>query len=277
MLSIERYGPDVLRLQMSTAAGRAAGYGVSAYVTRGVLIDTGCPALGDALDRSLRELRLRGVLLTHAHEDHAGNVDRVIGLQLPVGASADTLAQVARPGPVGRYRQWVWGKPRPVPELMRVEAFEDPALQLIHTPGHSSDHHVVWDEARATVFAGDLYLGARVREVRPDEEPRVLAASLRKVLALAPETMYCAHRGPVPDPIPALVRKAEWLAEMMGRMESLIRAGWSDRAVTREVFGPEHAANYVSGGDLSRRNFVRAVRRGVYALRAAELSTTDGS
>jgi ribonuclease/clavin/mitogillin len=263
MLSIERYGPDVHRLSMSTVAGRAAGYGVSAYVTRGVLIDTGAPALADRIDAWAREARLRGVMLTHAHEDHAGNVDRLVALRLPIGAAAETLARVARPGPIGVYRQWVWGAPRPVPDVIHVPVFEDPALRLIPTPGHSSDHHVVWDEERATVFAGDLYLGIRVRDVRPEEDPRALAASLRTVLALAPETLYCAHRGRIAEPIPVLVRKAEWLAEMIGRMESLIRAGWSDRAVTREVFGRERAANYISGGDLSRRNFVRAVRRGV--------------
>ena len=261
MLSIERLGPDVLQLRMSTAAGRAVGYGVSAYVTRGVLIDTGCPALADRMTAWAREAQPRGVLVTHAHEDHAGNVDRMVALGLPLGAAMATLALIAQPGPIGQYRQVVWGRPRPF--VARAIPFEDPALQLMHTPGHAPDHHVVWDEERATLFAGDLFLGIRVREMRPDEDPRELAASLRRVVALAPETMYCAHRGVVADPIPALVRKAEWLAEMMGRTESLIRAGWSDRAVTREVFGREQAVNYVSGGDLSRVNFVRAVRRGV--------------
>jgi glyoxylase-like metal-dependent hydrolase (beta-lactamase superfamily II) len=263
MFLLERFGSDVLRLRMSTPGGRASGYGVSAYVTRGVLIDTGCPALAGPMTAWAREARPRGVLLTHAHEDHAGNVDRMVALGLPLGASAATVAMVARPGPIGRYRQVVWGQPRAFPEVARTPRFDDPALQLIHTPGHSGDHHVVWDEERATVFAGDLFLGIRVREARPDEDPRELAASLRRVLALAPQTLYCAHRGLVAEPIPSLVRKAEWLAEMMGRMESLIRAGWSDRAVSREVLGREGPAFYVSGGDLSRVNFVRAVRRGV--------------
>jgi glyoxylase-like metal-dependent hydrolase (beta-lactamase superfamily II) len=263
MLSIERCGTDVLRLRMSTPAGRGAGYGVSAYVTRGVLIDTGCPALADAMSAWAREARPRGVLLTHAHEDHAGNVDRMVALGLPLGAAAATVEIVARPGPIGRYRRVVWGRPRPFPDVARTPRFDDPALRLMHTPGHSADHHVVWDEARATVFAGDLFLGTRVRDARPDEDPRELAASLRRVLALAPETLYCAHRGLVVEPIPSLVRKAEWLAEMMGRTESLIRAGWSDRAVAREVLGREGPPYYVSGGDLSRVNFVRAVRRGV--------------
>jgi glyoxylase-like metal-dependent hydrolase (beta-lactamase superfamily II) len=262
MLSIERCGPDVVRLAMSTAAGRAAGYGVSAYVTRGVLIDTGCPALADAVDTWARGARLHGVLLTHAHEDHAGNVDRLIAQRIPVGAAPRTLAMVARPAPVGPYRQVVWGRPRAVPEIIHVPVLEEPALRLIPTPGHSPDHHIVWDAERATVFAGDLYLGGRVRDVRPDENPRALAASLRTVLDLEPETMYCAHRGPVPEPTAALVRKAEWLAEMMGRIESLIQAGWSDRAITREVFGREHTVYYLSGGDFARLNFVRAVRRG---------------
>jgi endoribonuclease LACTB2 len=265
MVSIERYGSstDVMRLQMSTTAGRASGYGVSAYVTRGVLIDTGCPALGDAVGAWAHGAPLRGVMVTHAHEDHAGNVDRMVALGLPLGASAATLASIARPGPIGLYRRAVWGTPRAVPDVARAPEFADAALQLIHTPGHAADHHVIWDEERATLFSGDLFLGVRVREVRPEEDPRALAASLRRVLALAPEVMYCAHRGPVPDPIPSLVRKAEWLAEMIGRMESLIRAGWSDRAVSREVLGREGTTNYVSGGDLSRANFVRAVRRGV--------------
>lgn len=263
MVSIERCGPDVVRLAMSTAAGRAAGYGVSAYVTRGVLIDTGCPALADAVDAWARDARLRGVLLTHAHEDHAGNIDRLIAQRIPVGAAPETLAMVARPGPVGQYRQVVWGRPRAVPEIIHVPVFEDPALRLIPTPGHAADHHVVWDADRATLFAGDLFLGVRVRDVRPEENPRALAASLRAVLDLEPAALYCAHRGRVDEPMVALVRKAEWLAEMMGRIESLIQAGWSDRAITREVFGREHAVYYLSRGDLARRNFVRAVRRGL--------------
>ena len=266
MLPIERYGTstDVMRVRMSTAGGRASGYEVSAYVTRGVLIDTGCPALAEAVGAWAHGAPLRGVLLTHAHEDHAGNVDRMVALGLPICVlAAATLAAIASPEPVGLYRRVVWGTPRAVPDAARAAPFGEPALQLIHTPGHAADHHVIWDEARATLFSGDLFLGVRVREVRPEEDPRALAASLRRVLALAPEVMYCAHRGPVTDPIPSLVRKAEWLAEMIGRMESLIRAGWSDRAVSREVLGREGTTNYVSGGDLSRANFVRAVRRGV--------------
>ena len=41
-----------------------------------------------------------------------------------------------------------------------------------------------------------------------------------------------------------------------------IAAGWSDRAITRAVLGREDGVHYVSSGDLSKVNFVKAVRTG---------------
>jgi hypothetical protein len=42
-----------------------------------------------------------------------------------------------------------------------------------------------------------------------------------------------------------------------------VREGWSDRDIVRRVLGGEESAAYVSGGEYSRRNFARAVRRHV--------------
>jgi hypothetical protein len=64
----------------------------------------------------------------------------------------------------------------------------------------------------------------------------------------------------VPNGADALRAKAAWLGEMIGAIDERIARGWSDRAITRAVLGREDVVYAVSRGDLSRLNFVRAVR-----------------
>jgi hypothetical protein len=69
-----------------------------------------------------------------------------------------------------------------------------------------------------------------------------------------------AHRGIVPNGADALRAKAQWLDETIGAIDDRIAQGWADRAITRAVLGREDLVYAVSRGDLSRVNFVRAVR-----------------
>ena len=55
------------------------------------------------------------------------------------------------------YRRIVWGAPSPLGTFVR--AADLGGLELIPTPGHSTDHHIVWDAERRTIFGGDLFLG----------------------------------------------------------------------------------------------------------------------
>jgi hypothetical protein len=71
--------------------------------------------------------------------------------------------------------------------------------------------------------------------------------------------MFDAHRGLVPNPVDALLAKANWLDETIGTIEQYHARAWSDRAIARRVLGREDAAYYVSHGAMSKLNFVRAV------------------
>jgi ribonuclease/clavin/mitogillin len=260
MLRIERYG-DVTRVHMTSWRGRLAGYDVSAYLTRDVLVDTGFPHVAAEFTRFLDANRVRGVIVTHWHEDHAGNAALAAARGLPVAISPQTLAQLGGPAAasIRFYRRFVWGIASPVRSV--VLPLESEALRVIHTPGHTADHHVVWDEERATLFAGDLFLGVKVRATFPDEDPRQLVGTLRRVAALRPERMFDAHRGTVSDPTNALLAKADWLEEIVTRIEAKIDAGWSDRAIRRHVLGRESAVGLISGGEYSKLTLVQAVRR----------------
>jgi hypothetical protein len=83
--------------------------------------------------------------------------------------------------------------------------------------------------------------------------------------------MFDAHRGRVADPAGALTAKADWIEATVAAIDRRIAAGWGDAAIAREVLGPEDVVGYISLGDLSRRNFVRAVRAG--ALGPGALTT----
>lgn len=231
---------------------------VSAYVVRGVLVDCGFPDVGDDLERWIGAgSPLHGALLTHAHEDHAGNAERLARRALPLGCAAETLAALRAPKPIKRYRRFTWGVPAPLTRPVTPFAPDD--LALVPTPGHSADHHAVWDAAEGSLFAGDLYLGTRVATAHATEDPRAIVRSLRAVAALGPRRLFDGHRGLIPDATQALTRKAEWLDALIGRIDALAERGWSARAIRRATIGRESLARYFSEGEYTRENFVRAV------------------
>ncbi|HJU66663.1 MAG TPA: MBL fold metallo-hydrolase [Gemmatimonadaceae bacterium] len=235
------------------------GYSVCVFLVRGQLIDTGFPGASETIARLLDERSPTGIVVTHQHEDHAGNVELAARRGVPI-AMARVTEDALRAGEanVGLYRRACWGTMAPL--RAAIEPHEPVGLELIATPGHSPDHHVVWDAERETLFAGDLFLGVKVRVARPMEDPRALAASARRAAALRPQRLFDAHRGLVPNGAEMLRAKAAWLEETIGAVDAHIARGWSDRAITRAVLGREDVVALVSRGDLSRLNFVRAVR-----------------
>ncbi|MFN2400058.1 MAG: MBL fold metallo-hydrolase [Gemmatimonadaceae bacterium] len=259
MITLEKHG-DVTRVIMTSAASRAAGYGVSAYLTRGVLIDCGFPGVGRDFAAFLDQWRPDGIILTHHHEDHAGNVELIARGGLPILAGADTLSLLRDAGWIDLYRRVIWGSPARLVSPVTTFHSAESGLRLVRAPGHSPDHHIVWDAEREILFSADLFLGVKVRVAFPSENSRLLAESVRAAAALRPGRMFDAHRGLVPNPVAALTAKANWMDETIGEIDRRIADGWSDRAIARAVLGRERITHYVSRGKLSGITFVRAVR-----------------
>ena len=257
-IRVERFD-DVVRLRLQSVAGRAIGLDVSAYVVRGIMIDTGFHRARRRVIEAAQSLGVRGVIVTHWHEDHAGNVAALAERGMPMLVRSDTEAVLRQRPPIQLYRHVFWGYP---PALVSALTKFDPSgLEGIHTPGHSTDHQIVWDAETRTLFSGDLWLGVRARVLHSTEDPYVLLESLRRASGLQPHRMFDAHRGFVEHPIRALDAKMRWLETTLHDIERRVHEGWSDRAIVRDVLGGEEFAALVSRGDYSRRNLVRAVRR----------------
>jgi len=257
VVEVTRFG-EVTRVRMWTWRTAAVGYDVSAYVVRGVVIDTGFRHVAEHFAGALQSLRPRGIVVTHWHEDHAGNVPE-LAAGWPMWMSDYTEQKLRERQQVKLYRHLTWGRPRAL--VHPVQTFDFAPLQAVATPGHSPDHHVVFDPETRDLFSGDLWLGTRVRIMGANENPYEIIDSLTRAIALEPLRMFDAHRGLIDQPDVALRAKRAWLQDTVGEIERLLDAGESERSILRAVLEGEERTALVSQGEYSRRNLVRAVAR----------------
>ncbi len=197
---------------------------------RAAFVDTGTNA---SVPRLLEALAARGlgveavdwVIATHVHLDHAGGVGLLMQ-QLPQARllvhprGAPHLIDPARLvqgaeavygiDAVARTYGTLVGVPAervcPSADGMTVQLGSRP-LQLLDTPGHARHHHCVWDARSRGVFTGDTF-GLSYRELDTPQgpyvlpsstpvqfDPEALKASVRRLLALQPDSVYLTHYG----------------------------------------------------------------------------------
>ncbi len=258
MIEPTDYG-DVRGFRLSWWRSRPIGFGVHVYVMRGVLIDTGFRGARDDLASIVASEPLRGAFVTHQHEDHAGNVAWLAARGVPIAIDPHTLRVLQSPSRIGLYRRVTWQSAPAV--TTPITPFRDEAMSLVHTPGHSPDHHAVWDRETGTLFAGDLFLGVKVRVAHGDEDPRAMVESLRAMIARAPERVFCAHRGLLPGGTQLLAAKADWLEATIDHVERLARAGAGVAHIRAQVLGARGLHHWISFGEYSPNHWVRAVLR----------------
>ncbi|MDB4890622.1 MAG: beta-lactamase domain protein [Gemmatimonadetes bacterium] len=263
-LRIEQVESGVQRLALSNWQGRRAGYEVSAFLMRGVLVDTGFPRVGRELVRAVRALSPRAAIVTHWHEDHSGNAPALVEMGIPMMMHPACEATLRERPDIAFYRRSIWGRPHRLTSA--VTPFDPAPLQIIATPGHTKDHQIVWDADRGIVASGDLFLGVKVRVAHAHESPSTLLASLRTVVALEPRLLLDAHRGVVENPVPVLRAKISWIEETIGEIRRLAASGAGEREVQRRVLGAESLVGWVSLREYSKLSLVRTVLRETTSL-----------
>lgn len=258
MIERKQFG-DVVAVRLTWPRSQFAGYGVHVYVVRGALVDCGFPGVAGAIRDLVAVARPRGALITHHHEDHAGNAELLATLGIPLAMDSVTRERLKQPGSIGFYRHVMWKAAPPL--RTPVIPFSDDELSLVSTPGHCTNHQSVWDAATGTLFAGDLFLGVKVRVAHATEHPRQHVQSLRAMAARNPERMFCAHRGFVPNATKVLRAKADWMEQIITDVEQRIDDGMSDARIRRELIGRLGATHVFSAGDYSPQNLIVSIRR----------------
>jgi glyoxylase-like metal-dependent hydrolase (beta-lactamase superfamily II) len=255
-------GP-VTRIRMApTVLGRTIRE-VSAYAFADLLIDTGPKATAPRLVEWLRGGPVRRVLITHHHEDHVGGAAAIQEeLKLPVLAPANAVPILAEGLRMPLYRRIVWGG---VPRTFTAEPLgdilegEDYRLRVVPTPGHAITHVCFFEERRRWLFSGDLYVHGRVRLLRRVENVGQHIESLKKVLALEPELLFCDHAGILEDARERLRRKIAWWEGLADEARTLRDQGVAVPEIARRLLGREEMLTYASFGDFSKKNMIRGL------------------
>ena len=168
-----------------------------------IVIDPG-PEIGSHLDEVARAAgAVAHVLVTHDHPDHApGAAAFAERVGAPLHASKLGGAQRLRDGATFRART--------------------AAISAVATPGHTADHVAFFEPSEGALFTGDAVLGRGTSVIDPSEgDLERYLASLRRMLELAPRTIYPGH-GPVVLDAPAKLR--EYLAHRQERERQIVDA-----------------------------------------------------
>lgn len=203
------------------------------------------------------------VLLTHHHEDHSGNCAALRRrFNLPVYAHPQTVAAVKGGFRIRPYQHLIWGRCRPfeafpLPGEMHVGRWR---FIPVHTPGHSQDHTVYWVPEEGWLFSGDLYLADRIKFFRADERVDQQIRSLRRVLELEFESLWCGHRPRPRQGKRHLAAKLDFLEDVYGNVARLWDKGWSRREIMTALGLREAwAIRGLTLGNASMRNLIDSV------------------
>lgn len=226
------------------------------------LVDTGPPNQWEPVRRFVEEEKIKRVVLTHHHEDHAGNAARIHAeLNIPVFAPEKAAAHIRNGHPLKPYQKIVWGRSTPFePKIISapLDAGNGFSLTPIPAPGHSGDLTCFLEPQKGWLFSGDLYIADRPIYFRADENFSEMVETLGRMKELDFKTLFCAHRGVVEDGPKALARKHDYLLELQEKAKALHSRGDSTRQITRRLLGKEDFTGMVTGFHFCKRNLINA-------------------
>jgi glyoxylase-like metal-dependent hydrolase (beta-lactamase superfamily II) len=225
----EELSPLVRRV-VARNPGPLTGYGTNTYLVgrgRVAVIDPG-PSLEEhqaALRRALHEETVSHVLVTHRHLDHSESAGRLAAETGAVLAAGAPPAFGEEPVVFGEAVDRSLAPDR----LLAPGDSVDGAgwrLEVLPTPGHTSDHVCFVLHQEGAVFTGDHVMGWSTSVIiPPDGDMRAYLASLRRLQARKDRSLLPGHGPAVTDPADYLAALIAHRAEREAQIVSALADG----------------------------------------------------
>jgi hydroxyacylglutathione hydrolase len=210
-------------------------HAINIYLLRDVLVDTGTRWGKKRVLQQLRHRPLRMVALTHCHPDHQGLANVICeSRKIPLACHEIEVSAMEGRGPMQpenwilRLGQRCWsGPPYRVEHILR-EGDEIAGFRVIHTPGHTPGHVILFRDKDRIALGGDLLSNFNFVKMSEElvEPPPFFSwdvmenrRSIVKLAALNPSMVCFGHGPPLRD-----VHKLQGYAERTQRRLAASRA-----------------------------------------------------
>ena len=200
---------------------------VNAYLVGDVLIDALTRWHTWHLSRKLLGHRLSAVALTHCHPDHQGAAWFLCRkFKIPLACHEADIPAMEGTGPmlpqtfiVNRLGRFISGQPYAVSRRLK-DGDEIAGFRVIHTPGHTPGHVMLFREFDRVAIAGDLLANMSFITLEPGlrlpppffcTDPRQNRRSVELLASLDPSLVLFGHGPPL--------HKVEQLHSFVERMQ----------------------------------------------------------
>jgi glyoxylase-like metal-dependent hydrolase (beta-lactamase superfamily II) len=196
--------PGVLRL-LAPNPSMMTGPGTNTYLLGNdevAVLDPG-PEIESHIERikDVADAPIRWIMVTHTHPDHSP-----AAVKLARATGAELLG---RPPPAGQHQDRSFVPDRILEEGDRL-LVDGVDIEVIHTPGHASNHVCFLHTQLNWVFTGDHVIdGSTVVINPPDGNMKHYLQSLAKVKAARPAALAPGHGELIHDP----VRAIDWIVD----------------------------------------------------------------
>lgn len=232
------------------------------YIADGVLIDAGSSNILEETKDLLQNERISCAALTHVHEDHTGAASWIKNnLKVPVYLKEQSIAEAAERSRVPLYRRLTWGNREgfsadPVPKCIETGRLK---LDVINAPGHHRDHVVFHEKNKGWLFTGDLYVSRKQLVAFKDENISDAITSIKRVLELDFDTIFCAHSGVHKNGREKLKAKLDYFADIQYRVRELEKAGLNHKEIDKKIFPGTNLWTVISGGEWSTLHITETI------------------
>ncbi len=218
MFERELFDDDITGLKTATAGpdGQAIMW-VYAYHICDSIFDVGCANAKAELQSYLSKAAISDVYITHAHEDHFGNVD-LFARNSRIYAWKSGIDLLKEPIEIGEFFQYVWGQPTSVEEVIPLpDSFnvgDDYRFEVVEVPGHMKDMAAFFEPDRRWLFSADAVpLPTKKYIAMPEENIPRMIATMEHIQTLGVEVLFDSHRGPIESPYEHIQRRIDYLKE----------------------------------------------------------------
>jgi glyoxylase-like metal-dependent hydrolase (beta-lactamase superfamily II) len=158
------------------------------------------------------------------------------------------------------YQKLFFGEPRPsvgkpIGDTVRTERHK---FRVLHSPGHSPDHVVLYEGSKGWLFSGDTFIGGQDRVFREGYDITEMTRTLRKLSSLGAEVMFTGMGNVVRKPERQLARKIAYFEEVSNRIQKLRREGMDPAEIARRLFPGDFTVRFVTSGNFSSAHLVRS-------------------